>query len=200
MTSIAMSYGRRVPDPNDDMPARGRPARLSRELIVEAAAGFDSVDDITMRELAARLGVRHGALYRWLSTRDELFDLIGEVVVDRILESVSTDPARGWRTRLRRLGTAVHDEFRAVPGYASHLTRPHPHHHRSAERLRQAGTAIFLAAGAAPELADESWDGFLRAIVGWLAVDEQARGQRAGSAVFDRFLDALVRGLPVRQR
>lgn len=38
-----------------------------------------------MRELAARLGVNHGALYRWVKNRDELFDLISQVLIDRIL-------------------------------------------------------------------------------------------------------------------
>ena len=45
----------------------GRPARLSRELIVAAALRGD-LASLTMRELATRLDVSHSALYRWVAT------------------------------------------------------------------------------------------------------------------------------------
>jgi AcrR family transcriptional regulator len=62
----------------------GRPAQISREQIVDAALSAGNLDTLTMRELVARLEVRHGALYRWVKNRDQLFDLISDVMVERI--------------------------------------------------------------------------------------------------------------------
>ncbi|MGV0680612.1 MULTISPECIES: hypothetical protein [Mycobacteriaceae] len=37
------------------------------------------------------------------------------------------DPEDGaLRLRLTRIGWGMHDEFLALPGYATHLSRPHP--------------------------------------------------------------------------
>ena len=104
----------------------------------------DSLDTLTMRELAARLGVTHGALYRWVRNRDELIDLISDLLVERVLPE-DAPTARTWRAWLARLGWAMHDHFLAVPGYASHLSRPHRHHATSFERLRGAIISVFAA-------------------------------------------------------
>ena len=133
----------------------GRPPRLSRELIVTAALQGD-LADLTMRELAARLGVSHSALYRWVADRDELLDLVSDVMVERILPTSDPTPA-DWRDWLARLAWAMHDEFLAVPGYAAHVAAPHRHNPRSFARLRDQAIAAFHAAGAAPDKALQSW-------------------------------------------
>src|SRR5687767_3130603 len=118
----------------DPRPKLGRPARLSRERIITAALGSD-LGTLTMRELAARLEVSHSALYRWVADRDELFDLISDVMVERILPTAAPT-ADNWRGWLADLAWAMHDEFLAVPGYAAHVARPHRHNPESFGRLR----------------------------------------------------------------
>ena len=103
-------------------PGRGRPAQLSREMIV-AAALESNIDTLTVRELATRLGVSHGALYRWVSSRDQLLDLVSEVIVDRVMPDHDPRPNQ-WQPWLRQLAWAMHDEFLAVPGYATRTARP----------------------------------------------------------------------------
>ncbi|MBP8531729.1 TetR/AcrR family transcriptional regulator [Streptomyces sp. MK37H] len=103
-------------------PARGRPARLSRELIVSTAPRCD-LTTLTMRELATRLGASHSALYRWVRDREGLFDPISEVMVERILPP--DDPTEHtWRSWPARLSWAMHDEFLAVPGYTARVAHP----------------------------------------------------------------------------
>jgi AcrR family transcriptional regulator len=178
-------------------PQPGRPAQLSREQIV-AAALQGNLDTLTMRELAARLGVTHGALYRWVSGSDGLFDMISEVIVERILPAGRPD-GEAWRPWLGRLAWAMHDEFLAVPGYATRTARPHRHNPESFGRLRAAVTGAFTAAGVSPELAEQSWYIFGTSVVSWLAATEMPLDLGAAEPRFDLFLDSLLRGLPARE-
>ncbi|MBB4683773.1 TetR/AcrR family transcriptional regulator [Amycolatopsis jiangsuensis] len=176
----------------------GRPARISRDKIVEAVSLAENVDTLTMRELAARLGVSHGALYRWVRNRDELFDLVSDVVVERILQQADAgDPE--YRAWLTRLAWAMHDGFLALPGYATHLSRPHKHNAHSIDRLGGAVNAALRRSGVTAEMAGHSWQIFITCVVGWLAATENLLHLGADAPRFDLFLDTLLRGLPARE-
>lgn len=177
---------------------RGRPAQISRDRILEAASSAANLDTLTMRELAGILNVSHGALYRWVKNRDELFDLISESLVERIL-SVDGLEDGGWRLRLTRIGWAMHDEFLALPGYATHLSRPHPHHAHSVDRLRQVLIVAFRDGGASRDLAGQSYHIFTTAIISWLALQENPLHLGPVTPRFELFLDVLLRGLPARE-
>lgn len=175
----------------------GRPPQIGRQQIV-AAALEGNLDTLTMRQLAARLGVTHGALYRWVPGRDALLDLVSEVMVERILPK---GPPRGsrWRPWLAQLAWAMHDEFLAVPGYASRTARPHRHNPHSFGRLRDGVFGAFLAAGVPPELAEQSWYIFGTSVTGWLAAQEAPLELGDRPPRFELFLDTLLRGLPARE-
>lgn len=150
-----------------------------------------------MRELATHLGVSHSALYRWVRDREGLFDLISEVMVERILPP--DDPTEHtWRSWLARLAWAMHDEFLAVPGYAARVAHPHRHNPASFGRLRERVEAAFIAAGAAPEAARQSWYVFGLGVVQWLGGVDQGVSMDGAPPRFDLFLDTLLRGLPAR--
>lgn len=90
-----MSEGAVQPDPTTLGPARRKPgpvARLSRTAIADAAieVGFD---ELTVVAVASRLGVAPGALYRYVSDRDDLV----VAAVDRLLDQLPTPPADDWR-------------------------------------------------------------------------------------------------------
>lgn len=174
----------------------GPPARLSRETIVRAAVASGDLESLSMRELAARLGVSHSALYRWVDGRDGIVDLISEVVVDRIVPA-EPPTAADWRSWLARLGWAAHDEFLAVPGYATRVSRPH-RHSRAFTTMQDAVVSAFTAAGASRETALHSWYIFGTSLVTWLGAQEQ---RLLGDAPvrFDLFLDSLLRGLPAAE-
>jgi AcrR family transcriptional regulator len=167
-----------------------------RPRIVAAALECD-LRTVTMRDVAARLGVSHSALYRWVADRDELFDVIGEVMVERILP-VDDPAADSWREWLCRLAWRMHDEFLAVPGYAAHVAAPHRHNPDAFGRLRGRVVDAFRQAGASAEMAEQSWYIFGLAVVQWLAAQQADLGP--GVPRFDLFLDTLLRGLPARER
>ena len=176
----------------------GRPPRISRDQVVAAALDGSNIDTLTMRELAARLGVTHGALYRWVPGRDALFDLISEVMVERVVPADEPRPNR-WRAWLAALAWAMHDEFLAVPGYATRTSRPHKHNPESFGRLRDAVVRAFRAADIEPALAEQSWYIFAMSVVGWLAAKEGGLELGTAEPRFELFLDTLLRGLPARE-
>ena len=179
-------------------PGPGRPAQISREQILDAAISAGNLDTLTMRELAARLAVTHGALYRWVRNRDELFDLVSDVVVERILPAAGPT-SRTWRSWLAGLAWAMHDQFLAVPGYATRLSRPHQHNALSLQRLRTAIIGAFTTAGVEPDLAEQSYYIFITSVVSWLAVQEAPLHLGDNAPRFELFLDTLLRGLPARE-
>jgi AcrR family transcriptional regulator len=185
-----------MPTVNGTRSQPGRKPQISQEQIV-AAALEGNLDTLTMRELAARLGVTHGALYRWVSSSDALVDMISELMVQRILPAGRPDGTT-WRPWLARLAWAMHDEFLAVPGYATRVARPHRHNPESFGRLRAAVIGAFTAADVNPELAEQSWYIFGTSVVSWLAATEAPLGLGTSQPRFELFLDSLLRGLPAR--
>ncbi len=82
---------------------------------------------VTMRGLAARLGVEAMSLYKHVANRDKLFD----AVVDRIVNELSDDaqvtraPAGGWRPYLEGIARGIRRYARAHPhAFPLVATRP----------------------------------------------------------------------------
>lgn len=78
-----------------------RAEQLSRERIVAAAMALADRGELTMRAVAAELGVRSPmALYRYVGSKDGLTDL----VVDEVYGLVDVPRGAGWRAALDGLG------------------------------------------------------------------------------------------------
>lgn len=87
-----------------DQPEPPSAERLSRTRVVQAAmalADDEPTGAITMRALAARLGVRSPmALYRYVTNKDGLDDLM----VDEVYGTITVPTGQGWRTAFQGLG------------------------------------------------------------------------------------------------
>jgi AcrR family transcriptional regulator len=142
--------------PTDDQDRR---AQLTRERVVAEALAViakDGVQALTMRSLAARLGVVPGALYHHVRNKEQLHDL----VLDDILAEVDChlDPSLAWTERLKVLAHRLRVVLEQHPGVAGILkTRDPlgPHSLALAEAFlsplqaagfgdREAGPAFFL--------------------------------------------------------
>jgi TetR/AcrR family transcriptional regulator, tetracycline repressor protein len=107
-----------------------RRQRLNTERVVdETLAMIDEggMAAVTMRRLAARLGVEAMSLYKHVANRDKLFD----AVVDRIVNELSTDdtvlrtPVDGWRPYLSGIARGIRRYARAHPhAFPLVATRP----------------------------------------------------------------------------
>jgi AcrR family transcriptional regulator len=125
------SGGRRRDEPFEPIWARpeptGRRAPRSRDDIAEAAiavADADGIEAVSMRRIAAELGLGTMSLYHYVRSKDELLDLMsdgimgGQLVDDAELE-------KGWRAGLRAIGHATRRNFQRHP-WMGDAMRPRP--------------------------------------------------------------------------
>jgi TetR/AcrR family tetracycline transcriptional repressor len=144
---------------NAPMNDQDRRPQLTRERVVTealAVIAHDGVQALTMRTLAARLGVVPGALYHHVRNKDQLQDL----VLDGVLAEVDcrVDPSVPWAERIKLLAHRLRAVLEDHPGVAGILkTRDPlgPHSLALAEAFlaplqaagfpgREAGLAFFL--------------------------------------------------------
>lgn len=94
---------------------RGPRQKLSLDTVVEAGmrlAERDGADALSMRKVAAELGVGAMSLYTYVPGRDELFELM----VDRAWgDREHSDPQAPWRTRVTQVAEAAWAMYQAHP-------------------------------------------------------------------------------------
>ena len=91
----------------------GRPALISREKILEAAAQLP-LDDVTMSAVAARLGVTHASLYKYFPSRAAL---VAAVLMDLGERIEVPDPATmPWQEWVVEAGLRCRDHMAAHLG------------------------------------------------------------------------------------
>lgn len=87
------------------MAVRGRPRTLSRERVLEAAvavADDGGLEAVTMRSVAAALGVEAMSLYHHLPGKEGLLDgLVASVMAEVDEVTAALEPAPDWRTTVR---------------------------------------------------------------------------------------------------
>src|SRR3954470_19614570 len=130
-----------------DIGVSGTPRRrLSRDRVLAAAiaqADASGLDSVTMRTLAQTLGVAPMALYRHVTSRDDLIDAMVDVVFSEIgVPSGSGD----WSVAMRRRAIAMRDvlsRHRWAAGLMESRRSPGPanlrHHDAVIGRLRAGG-------------------------------------------------------------
>jgi AcrR family transcriptional regulator len=94
----------------------GRPRLLTRERIVEAAAALvdaEGLEAVSVRRLAAELGVRGPSLYNHFATKNEILDAVADAVVSRV--DVSFFGSHDWREALRLWAQSYHAALSAHP-------------------------------------------------------------------------------------
>jgi AcrR family transcriptional regulator len=155
---------------------------LSRDVIVGAAlemAERDGLDRLTMRGLAAQLGVTPMAIYYHVPDKEVLVDLVVDEVHKRQVPLVLTD--EGWEVCLRRRLTAQWEQLVRYPGLGSHLSNQ-PGMGASQQSI-DAGVAFFEAAGFSNRSARLSWSFAITYLHGRLSVDARMRGRSGSSKV-----------------
>jgi AcrR family transcriptional regulator len=105
---------------------RHRRALTRERVVAEALAiiGTDGVDALSMRALAARLGVVPAALYRHVRSKEQLCDL----VTDAVLAEVDCRPGRtpGWAGQVKLLAGRLRTVLENHPGIAGLLKTRDP--------------------------------------------------------------------------
>jgi AcrR family transcriptional regulator len=112
-------------NPPDDGESGRRP--LTRERVVAEALAVISAEGaqaLSMRAIAARLGVVPGALYRHVRGKEQLYDL----VLDAVLAEVDcrTDPSAPWAVQVGTLAGRLRAVLENRPGIAALLKARDP--------------------------------------------------------------------------
>jgi len=118
---------------------------LTRDEIGEAALRLtrrEGLTSLTMRSLADELGVAASALYRHISGRDDLIEMLNDAVLNTI---ELTEPEQGdWASRLRQFTANIHKVLILYPGLAPGLLEnPSP----ASMRLIDHGVSILREGG-----------------------------------------------------
>lgn len=97
-------------------PRVGRPARINRQMIAEAAhdLGFDK---LTLRAVADHLGVSIAALYHHVSSKDDLMRAAAEYSTSRV--PLPVERGQHWALWLLEWATYSRTAFLAQPGLLS---------------------------------------------------------------------------------
>ncbi|WP_112245288.1 TetR/AcrR family transcriptional regulator [Kribbella monticola] len=113
---------------NADKPGAGRSGRprageerLSRQAILEAALRIvddEGLEAMTMRRLAAALGVNPMSLYHHLPNKAAVFAGLAELVFAGMDNATAPDDDVDWRTELTRAAHAYRNALRAHPNLA----------------------------------------------------------------------------------
>jgi AcrR family transcriptional regulator len=192
----------------------GRPARVSRRLIAEAALEV-GLSTLTLTSLAQRLGVDHSTLYRHVASRDDIVLLACDTAIAQMgwpvlpdvppAELAATD-GTAWRAYLEQAVERVWDVYDRYPGLASTI-----HHLDTAPEqvvLRFTGAIRDLMRMGFPEseavlVLDTVLDIAVESYVGWERVlalgGGDAERPASSSPIVDATMSASVgRGLLAR--
>jgi AcrR family transcriptional regulator len=99
----------------EDPVAAEKPAPLSREQIVLAAielADEGGIDAVSIRRIAARLGVGATTLYWHVRSKGDLYELMFDAAFS---ELPLPEPTGDWRKDLRTVTLSAHEVFRRSP-------------------------------------------------------------------------------------
>lgn len=173
---------------------RGHAAGLSVEQI--AAAALDLVDRhglgrLSLRALAADLGVAPSALYNHFTDRDALID----VMLERALGELDTyvDPQAPWRTQLMILAHRLREMLQAHPGIAA-LLKGHDPTGPNSMRMGDAFARAIRNSGIVGTEAGHIWYALVHYVIGFestFTIDtrnlDRAMNPESLAALHDRF-------------
>jgi AcrR family transcriptional regulator len=131
--------------------ARGRPPRISREQIVEAARSV-AATGLTMQAVADALGVNRKALHYYVGDREGLLTLVVLDLFDRQLNRVELPSGGDWRAVLAAYAVAFRDGLVEV-GTVTDFTQLHGIGVEAALALAERVLDALLAAGFDPDSA-----------------------------------------------
>jgi TetR/AcrR family tetracycline transcriptional repressor len=151
------------------------PAReaLSRDRVVDAALAIvdrDGLDGLTMRRLAADLGVEAMSLYHWFPSKAAILDGLVEAAIRETATAVGLEQDLGWRESLRRLAHAYRDVLKAHPNTLVCISS-RPGKSVEAMRFIERMLDVLRADGFAPGLAVKAMQAVLAYITGAVSAE-----------------------------
>ena len=112
-------------NPPDDAES-GRRVLTRDRVVAEALAviSTDGAQALSMRAIAARLGVVPGALYRHVRSKEQLYDLVLDAVLAEV--DCQADPGVPWAVQVAAIAGRLRDVLEDHPGIAALLKARDP--------------------------------------------------------------------------
>lgn len=173
----------------------GRPSRLSRALIADAALRI-GLDRATLKRIGAELGIDHSTLYRHVRGRDDLMSAAVDQALSHLLWRRQDD--EDWRAYLARVAEMVWTVYETNPGVAETIrtleTTPPSVSRAFVEMCEGLHAAGFLAADAVLVI-DSVMDMTLDSAVGWRRLTmPSSTGETIAEAMRRSWYDSLEQG------
>lgn len=132
---------------NDTKPRRGRPRRVDRERIIEAARVLDPAT-LTMQQLALEIGVDRKTLHYHVENRQTLLRMVAADAFREAVAQHQFTPKDDWRHTLRSFATLTRAAVISAGAWASYVAFENE---RDLEAVRPAEAAVgsLIAAGLA---------------------------------------------------
>jgi TetR/AcrR family transcriptional regulator, tetracycline repressor protein len=158
------------------MPRKPGP-QITRAEVVEAAAAVldrDGYDGLTMRSVAAEIGVQAASLYWHVKSKEDLSLLLFDHLIDNLDYGA---PTGDWRADLRRMAQRLRERLVG----ARDITRLFPEDYASGPRAirpLELGLGLLRQAGLPPDEALHAYGAALAYIVGWSRFEVTRRANR----------------------
>jgi TetR/AcrR family transcriptional regulator, tetracycline repressor protein len=177
--------------------------QLSEQDIVDAALRLirkDGAEKLTMRTLAAELGVTAMAIYYHVPNKEALLDLVVDSVLSRV--PMPAPSAERWQAQMKAYILASRELTSAYPGLSRVIVERGDS--EAVRALVRYGISLLLAAGFDPReaaLAITTYNTYLFGVYAAMAAQPAQRVsrrrplRRAPSTVAETGLDAVVRHL-----
>jgi AcrR family transcriptional regulator len=110
---LAMTHADAAPPGHEARPRVGRPPRINRQMIAEAAHEL-GLDGLTLKAVADHLDVSIAALYHHVTSKDDLMRVAAEYAASRV--PLPVDRGQHWAVWLYEWGAYNRDVFLARPG------------------------------------------------------------------------------------
>ena len=137
----------------------------------------EGAEHLSMRGLAADLGVTPMALYYYVGNKEELLELATDAVLARVPRPEVRD--RDWREGLREAALSGFRLLRKYPGLSAHIINRPPT--KQSEELARYGVSLMVRAGFDPGLALSATIVCQTFLFGMIGVQAQLeRRQRSG--------------------
>ena len=153
------------------------PRSTSVPAVLEAAlriADNEGLEALSMRRLAEDLGIGAMTLYRYVATKDELFDKMVIAVLGDL--GCAPGPRLSWQQQLTEVTAALHDKLRTHPGVTEIiLTRALPT--PAFDRYRESILAILRGAGFPVETAVDALTSLTCYAIGYAHVERVRRDE-----------------------
>ena len=172
----------------------GRPPTFSGEQFV--AAAIEAIEErgvanLTMREIAVRLGAAPSAAYRHVADKEQLMLM----VVDEILGKIEVPETGTWHERLIELHLRTRTILKRYPGVGEYIIHVSPRESEQSQRLLGAINGMLAEGGLDDDGAYRATILIYKLLAGDLVVGVRSQlTEQADTELFVFGVDALLSG------